>query len=164
MNKRIGIIDEKLKNSFLRYFYEKGVEIVQFEKLSDVTNCYVIALYDYNDVLPPQISGQILNLHPSLLPSFDGENSVSDAYISGVKVSGVTVQNLCTGKILAQYPILITLTTTFDEYCKEIDRACEKIYPAVADAVLNDRVFDFTDLLNSGCGGNCSGGCKKCSY
>ena len=36
-------------------------------------------------------SGRIMNVHPSLLPSFPGRTPIADALAHGVKVTGVTV-------------------------------------------------------------------------
>ncbi len=49
---------------------------------------------------------RILNIHPSLLPSFPGLNAIGQAYHHGVKVTGCTVhlvdEGCDTGPILAQ--------------------------------------------------------------
>lgn len=49
---------------------------------------------------------RIVNIHPSLLPSFPGKDSVDQAVEHGVKVTGVTVhlvdEGMDTGPILAQ--------------------------------------------------------------
>ncbi|MFV9511473.1 phosphoribosylglycinamide formyltransferase [Tepidibacillus sp. LV47] len=49
---------------------------------------------------------QIINLHPSLLPSFPGKNAIEQAYQYGVKWTGVTVHfvddGIDTGPILLQ--------------------------------------------------------------
>ena len=38
-----------------------------------------------------QYPNQILNVHPSLLPSFKGARGIKDAFTYGVKVTGVTI-------------------------------------------------------------------------
>ncbi|PID20243.1 phosphoribosylglycinamide formyltransferase [Sporosarcina sp. P3] len=49
---------------------------------------------------------RILNIHPSLLPSFPGKDAIGQAVAAGVKVTGVTVhlvdEGMDTGPILAQ--------------------------------------------------------------
>jgi phosphoribosylglycinamide formyltransferase-1 len=54
----------------------------------------------------PQGYCRIVNIHPSLLPSFPGVNSYAQAYQYGVKVAGVTVhlveEGVDTGPICAQ--------------------------------------------------------------
>jgi len=50
--------------------------------------------------------GRIINIHPSLLPSFKGAHAVEDAVAYGVKVFGITIHwvnaDLDGGKIIAQ--------------------------------------------------------------
>ena len=50
--------------------------------------------------------GRIVNIHPSLLPSFKGAHAVEDAVAYGVKVFGITIhyvdETLDGGKIIAQ--------------------------------------------------------------
>ena len=49
---------------------------------------------------------RIVNIHPSLLPSFPGKDAIGQAIAHGVKVTGVTVhlvdEGMDTGPILAQ--------------------------------------------------------------
>ncbi len=113
---------------------------------------------------------KILKLHPSLLPAFACQKAIEEAYKT-VKVTGVTISEIQNGKekILAQYPVLIGLTTNYCDLVSELKAVSKKLYPVVIDAVISDRVFDFGDLFKSGChtngsscGGSC-GGCGKCS-
>lgn len=54
---------------------------------------------------------KIINIHPSLLPSFKGKGAIEQALDYGVKVTGVTIhfidQNMDEGEIIAQYPLNI---------------------------------------------------------
>lgn len=122
----------------------------------------LIALSYYDDCLPEDIIdlGRFVNIHPSLLPSFNGRDAIQRAYISGVKVSGITIHYLENGpdhgKIIAQYPVLIGNSTHFDEFEKEIHNLENLLYPIVIDKIIKDEVFDFSDLIG-GCGG-----CRGC--
>jgi len=55
--------------------------------------------------------GRILNVHPSLLPSFPGAHAVEDALAHGVKVTGATVhfvdQGIDTGPIVLQEAVAV---------------------------------------------------------
>ncbi|MCP8969836.1 phosphoribosylglycinamide formyltransferase [Ectobacillus ponti] len=56
-------------------------------------------------------SGRIVNLHPSLLPSFPGKDAIGQALAFGVKVTGVTVhyvdEGMDTGAIIAQEAVAV---------------------------------------------------------
>ena len=58
------------------------------------------------DTLLAAYRGKIVNIHPSLLPSFKGAHAVEDAVAYGVKVFGITIhsvdETLDGGKIIAQ--------------------------------------------------------------
>jgi phosphoribosylglycinamide formyltransferase-1 len=55
----------------------------------------LVVLAGYMRILPAafvhRYSGRIMNVHPSLLPSFPGRTPIADALAHGVKVTGVTV-------------------------------------------------------------------------
>lgn len=128
----------------------------------------LIALCDYRNDLSADIleTGKFINIHPSLLPAFKGKDAMERAFLAGVKVSGVTIYSLnaneSDNKILAQYPVLISNLTHFDEFKSDINNIECKLYPLVIDKLLKDEVFDFSDLLNqNGCSSSC-GGCGNC--
>lgn len=58
------------------------------------------------DVLLTAYQNRIINIHPSLLPSFPGKDAIGQAMEHGVKVTGVTVHyvdaGMDTGPIIAQ--------------------------------------------------------------
>ena len=80
---------------------ERGVELV------------VLAGYMQMLTAPflERFPGRILNVHPSLLPSFPGAHAVEDALARGVKVTGATVhfvdEGVDTGPIVLQEAIEI---------------------------------------------------------
>lgn len=59
-----------------------------------------------SDVLLSAYPNRIVNIHPSLLPSFPGKDAIGQAMEHGVKVTGVTVHyvdaGMDTGPIIAQ--------------------------------------------------------------
>lgn len=130
-------------------------------------NFDLIALSGYSRELKPNVLelGRFINLQPSLLPAFKGSDAIARAFSAGVKVSGVTIHALTNGidggKIIAQYPVLIGNLTHFDEFKEQIEQLEDLLYPIVILKILEDKVFDFEDLL-SGCGNCSSGGCSGC--
>lgn len=63
------------------------------------------------DVLLDAYPNKIINIHPSLLPSFPGKDAIGQAMDHGVKVTGVTVHyvdaGMDTGSILAQQAVIV---------------------------------------------------------
>lgn len=140
----------------------------------------LVALAGYMQILQEKVLaeiGKIINIHPSLLPAFKGKDAIKQAFLAGVKISGITIhyvdKEIDSGKIIAQYPIFIANGAHFDEVEAEIHEIEHKLYPIVIEKVLEDKVFDFQDLMksscnNKGCGGDSSdsssGGCKGCKH
>ncbi len=85
--------------------YERAVEAV----LSPL-DVDLICLAGYMRIVGPVLlsafEGRIINIHPSLLPSFKGAHAVEDAVAYGVKVYGITIHyvnsELDGGRIIAQ--------------------------------------------------------------
>jgi len=72
-----------------------------------------------------EFGGKILNIHPSLLPSFKGhKNAIQQALSAGVKVTGVTIHAIDTemdkGTILYQTPVTISCKDNFQSVDKKI--------------------------------------------
>lgn len=133
----------------------------------------LIAMAGYMQILPEKVlsvMGNVINVHPSLLPSFKGKDAIQQAFLAGVKVSGITIhyvdKDVDSGKIIAQYPVFIDNAMRLDEFEEEIHTIEHKLYPIVIEKVLEDKVFDFQDLMKSSCNnsdGGCGGGCGgKC--
>lgn len=162
-------IDSKIlkqaEKSGIQYKYLTNLEIKPY--LSSM-NFDLIALTEYKFSIEPEILkiSSFINIHPSLLPAFDEVDAIKKAFLSGVKVSGVTVYRVAENKeqntIIAQYPVLIGITTHIDEFESDIHDTEKKLYPAVIEAIVEDRVFDFQDLFRNSCHkGNC-GSCHGC--
>lgn len=87
-------------------------EIIQKLKRANVE---FIALAGYMRIVGPTLlaeyEGRMVNIHPSLLPSFPGKDAVGQALDAGVKVSGVTIHyvdsGVDTGEIIAQEPVTV---------------------------------------------------------
>jgi phosphoribosylglycinamide formyltransferase-1 len=70
----------------------------------------LVVLAGYMELLSPafvrRFSGRLVNIHPSLLPSFPGLHAIEQAIAHGVRVMGVTVhfvdEGVDTGPIIAQ--------------------------------------------------------------
>ena len=78
---------------------------------------------------------KIINLHPSLLPSFRGKDAVTQAWNAGVKITGCTVHwvspELDAGKIIAQAPVRIMYSDTLESVMAKVQAAEHMLLPAV---------------------------------
>ncbi|MDX1976850.1 MAG: phosphoribosylglycinamide formyltransferase [Pseudanabaenaceae cyanobacterium bins.68] len=81
---------------------------------------------------------RILNIHPSLLPSFPGIHAVEQALSYGVKITGCTVHLVSlavdSGPILAQAAVEITPEDTVSSLQAKIQVQEHRIYPAAIAA------------------------------
>lgn len=82
----------------------------------------------------------ILNIHPSLLPSFPGEHAQRQALAHGVKVSGATVHfvtpELDAGPIVVQEAVPVVDGDTEDTLSARILEVEHRLYPAAIERVL----------------------------
>lgn len=78
-------------------------------------------------------AGRMLNIHPSLLPSFKGAHAVRDALEYGVKVTGVTVHlvtaEMDSGPIIAQRAVAVVDGDNEASLADRIHVAEHEIYP-----------------------------------
>ncbi|PRO66250.1 phosphoribosylglycinamide formyltransferase [Alkalicoccus urumqiensis] len=96
-------------------------EAVHKELSSRNVDALVLAGYMrlIGSVLLSRWAGRIVNIHPSLLPSFPGLDAIGQAVEAGVRVTGVTIhlvdEGMDTGPILAQKPVTIERGETKQE-------------------------------------------------
>lgn len=110
------------------------------------------------------IDENALEIHHSLLPAFNSDTPLKDAFLSGVKVTGISVYFTKTQKIIAQYPIFINNSSHYDEIERELQYLEQTIYPLVIEKVLNNESFEIQSLLGKkSCSHSC-GGCDKCKH
>ena len=157
MPKKVALSYPEIFEDLKEYFAGKDVELVDFDKDHLPSDFDLVVLFDNYDFV---LKGEnYINVQPSLLPAYKGNDAIFRAFKDGVKVSGITIHSK--DKIIAQYPVLIGLDTHIDDFIKEIHLVASKLLPIVIDAILNDRVFDFNDLFSNPC--HNSGGCSGCN-
>ncbi|MCO6511261.1 MAG: phosphoribosylglycinamide formyltransferase [Aridibacter famidurans] len=104
---------------------EHDAEIVSVLKDKEVD---LVCLAGYMRLLSPsfvrEFPNRIINIHPSLLPSFKGLDAQKQAVDYGVKVSGCTVhfvdEELDHGAIIAQIPVPVLDNDTAEELSARI--------------------------------------------
>jgi len=83
----------------------------------------LVVLAGYMHLLTPpflrRFPDRVINIHPSLLPSFPGVHPVEDALAAGVEVTGVTVhyvdEGIDTGPVIAQEEVPLEPRATLVE-------------------------------------------------
>ncbi|MEO3946191.1 phosphoribosylglycinamide formyltransferase [Gorillibacterium sp. CAU 1737] len=89
-------------------------------------------------------AGRIVNIHPSLLPSFPGVDGVRQAIEYGVKVTGVTVHfvdaGLDTGPVLLQRAVEVLDDDTEETLAARIHAVEHELYPEAIRLLSEGRV------------------------
>jgi phosphoribosylglycinamide formyltransferase 1 len=87
---------------------------------------------------------RILNIHPSLLPSFPGLHTHRQALDAGVKLHGCTVHvvtpSLDSGPIVIQAAVPVLPDDTEESLAERVLQAEHRIYPTAVRWFLEDRV------------------------
>ena len=94
-----------------------------------------------------KFNGQIINIHPSLLPKYKGLNTHERVLKNKDKFSGCTVHfvtpKLDSGKIILQKKVKITGRDNFTSLAKKVLKQEHKLYPK---SIL--KIFKTNDFLN----------------
>lgn len=84
----------------------------------------------------------VINIHPSLLPSFPGKNAIQQTISSGVKITGVTVhyvdEGMDTGEIIDQQSCMV-MTKDPQILKSKLQQIEHGIYPKIIKELLNDN-------------------------
>jgi phosphoribosylglycinamide formyltransferase-1 len=118
--------------------FDETAERVWIEKLQSLKPD-LIALAGFMRILKPaflqEFQGRIINIHPSLLPSFKGLNAIKQAFDFGVKISGCTVhwvdEGVDSGTIIAQSPVRKMHGDTLELFGQKIQAAEHMLFPAI---------------------------------
>jgi phosphoribosylglycinamide formyltransferase-1 len=108
----------------------------------------LVCLAGYMRLLSPEFvkkyKMRILNIHPSLLPSFPGLNSQKKALDYGVKVTGCTVhfvdEGLDSGPIIAQKHVLVSDNDTCETLSDRILEQEHILYPYCVQLFSKNRI------------------------
>ena len=99
----------------------------------------LIVLAGFMRVLKPpflaHFAGRVINLHPSLLPSFPGLDGIGQAFRRGVKITGCTVHHVTAevdgGPIIDQAAVRIEPGDTLEVVAAKVHAAEHALLPAV---------------------------------
>lgn len=123
-------------------FEAKIIEHLRTEKID------LIVLAGFMRILGPGIlreyKGRILNIHPSLLPSFKGTQGIKDAFDYGVKATGVTVhfvdEELDHGPIILQEALKVKDDDTAQSLEARIHKVEHRLYPEAIQLVVEGKI------------------------
>ncbi|GGH83063.1 phosphoribosylglycinamide formyltransferase-1 [Pullulanibacillus pueri] len=122
--------------------YEKAVLAALEEAQVDF-----VVLAGYMRLIGPTLlqayGGRIINIHPSLLPSFPGLHAIEQAFAAGVKVTGITIHfvddGMDTGPIIAQEAVKLSRGETIESLTDKIHHLEHTLYPRVIAELLNEE-------------------------
>lgn len=108
----------------------------------------LVVLAGYMRLLSPVVlqayPQRVINIHPSLLPSFPGLNAQEQAWKYGVKYTGCTVhfvdEGMDTGPIIAQRVVAVNPEDTADDLAAKILQEEHRLYPQVVRWLAEGRV------------------------
>jgi len=145
--KEAAILETAKRHKIHNQFLDPGPFNTKFDEKSELTWIKTIREYKpdlivlagfmriLTNTFLEAFPGIILNLHPSLLPSFKGLHAIDQAFAHGVKISGCTVHwvndQLDGGKIIAQAPVRIMPGDSIELVRQKIQGVEHMLLPAV---------------------------------
>lgn len=163
-NAEIGLVVSSNQKAYgLRRAEEAGIKTAVFDP-KDYTNRQsvdrdivirlaeeridFIVLAGYMRLLTPYFVNKyprkILNIHPSLLPSFKGVEGIKDAWTYGCKVTGVTIHfvddKMDHGPIILQDSLKISEKDTVETLEEKIHKLEHKLYPKAVQLFVEGRL------------------------
>ena len=108
----------------------------------------LVILAGFMQILSPyfvhEFSGRILNIHPSLLPSFGGAHAHRDVLAYGVKVSGCTIhfvdEGMDSGPIILQTAVPVLDSDDEDTLAARVLEQEHKLYPKAIELFLKGKL------------------------
>jgi phosphoribosylglycinamide formyltransferase-1 len=127
-------LDEAAEGAYVAALRAAGVDLVALAGFMRVLKGAFLSAYPM----------RVINIHPSLLPSFPGLEAWRQALDHGVKVTGCTVHfadlGVDTGPIIGQEVVPVFDDDTPSTLHARIQVAEHKLYPAVVRALAEGRI------------------------
>ena len=126
---------EDYDKKIVEYLKEKDVDLVVLAGYMRILGSYFIKMY----------KNRIMNIHPSLLPSFPGLHAQRQAVEYGVKVSGCTVhfvdEGVDSGPIILQKAVEVKDDDTEELLAERILKEEHQIYPQAIQLFSQGRLI-----------------------
>jgi phosphoribosylglycinamide formyltransferase-1 len=128
-------LDEEAERAYIDALKEAQVDLVVLAGFMRILKGEFLRTFEH----------KVVNIHPSLLPSFPGLEAWKQALDYGVKVTGCTVhfvdQGVDTGPILAQQTVPVLNGDTAATLHARIQEAERVLYPSTIGALARGEVF-----------------------
>ncbi len=130
-------LDGEAEQKVLQILEEHGVNFIALAGFMRIVKDGLLSAY----------AGRIINIHPSLLPSFPGLDGGKQAFDYGVKFTGCTVHyvdaGVDTGAIINQKCIAIEDTDTLESMMEKLHAQEHIAYPEALQWIAEERIeFD----------------------
>ena len=127
-------LDEDAEQAYIAALQSSNVDIVVLAGFMRILNGDFLRAFE----------GRVINIHPSLLPSFPGLEAWKQALDYGVKHTGATVhfvdQGIDSGAIIAQETLPVQDEDTPESLLERIHSAEHRILPASIAAIASGKV------------------------
>uniref|UniRef100_A0A8C0LMW1 Trifunctional purine biosynthetic protein adenosine-3 n=1 Tax=Canis lupus dingo TaxID=286419 RepID=A0A8C0LMW1_CANLU len=135
------VINHKLYKS--RVEFDTAIDQVLEEYSTDIV-CLAGFMRILSGPFVRKWDGKMLNIHPSLLPSFKGSNAHEQALEAGVTVTGCTVhfvaEDVDAGQIILQESVPVKRGDTVATLSERVKLAEHKIFPAALQLVASGAI------------------------
>lgn len=127
-------LDDNAERTFIEELQRAKVELIALAGFMRVLKGEFLRTFE----------GRIINIHPSLLPSFPGLEAWKQALDHGVKVTGCTVHfvdaGVDSGPIIAQQTVPVLESDTPESLHQRIQIAEHELYPRCVAAIARGEV------------------------
>jgi phosphoribosylglycinamide formyltransferase-1 len=127
-------LEPAIENRYIEVLEEHGVEVVALAGFMRIL---------HDDFLT-RFAGRIINIHPSLLPSFPGLDAQGQAFQYGARWTGATVHfvdaGVDTGPVILQAAVPVMDDDTRDTLAGRILEEEHRIYPEALQLIAEDRI------------------------
>jgi phosphoribosylglycinamide formyltransferase-1 len=127
-------LDEDAENSYIQALREAQVDLIVLAGFMRVLKGDFLRAFE----------GRIVNIHPSLLPSFPGLEAWKQAFEAGVKATGCTVHfvdaGVDSGPIIGQQTISVLDQDTPETLHQRIHAAEHELYPKCVAAIARGEI------------------------
>ena len=125
---------EDFENRIIQHLEENKIDLVVLAGFMRILSPDLVRRY----------KNKIINIHPSLLPSFKGTQGIREAWEFGVRVTGVTVhfvdEELDHGPIILQGAAKIEKNDTLESLEAKIHKLEHRLYPAAINLYLEGKI------------------------